>query len=279
MSSAWLGVGGSVLLLPLLPLLTPLDSLQIVQVSLAAIWTVSVLNCLAFWLQKLVLWKWVIRALPVGLFFAFFSGVLVSYLSEFSIRFFLWLFLIMIFFLPLLLKHSVSVYIFIFNTWGLALKKVLEKKETLSLKPGVVKHDEPELLSRIKLKAFYFFSALMGACSGLTGLGGGIILSPFLHESELVSPKYIPAITSWIMFFISSAGILGQISQTDFFYSSEILFVYISLCLPSFLGLFCGYFFNLKQENKQLRKKILRFLVFIMFMKMSFELLSLLGLF
>ena len=239
MSSAWLGVGGSVLLLPLLPLLTPLNSLEIVQVSLAAIWTISLLNCVAFWLQKLVLWKWVLRALPVGLFFAFFAGVLVSYLSEFSIRFLLWLFLILIFFLPLLLNSSV---------------------------------EKPKLLARVKHKAFYFFSALMGTCSGLTGLGGGIILSPFLHESELVSPKHIPAITSWIMFFISCAGLLGQISQTEVLYSPEIVFVYISLCLPSFAGLFCGYFFNLKQENKQLRKKILRALIFIMLIKMSLEL-------
>ena len=259
MSSAWLGVGGSVLLLPLLPLLTPLNSLEIVQVSLAAIWTISLLNCVAFWLQKLVLWKWVLRALPVGLFFAFFAGVLVSYLNDFSIRFLLWLFLILIFFLPLLLNPKVSVSIF--KLW-----------DRLSLKKPAKNPAKLELLARIKHKAFYFFSALMGTCSGLTGLGGGIILSPFLHESELVSPKHIPAITSWIMFFISCAGLLGQISQTEVLYSPEIVFVYISLCLPSFAGLFCGYFFNLKQENKQLRKKILRALIFIMLIKMSLEL-------
>ena len=114
----------------------------------------------------------------------------------------------------------------------------------------------------------------MGICSGLTGLGGGMILSPFLHESESIPAKNIPALVSCIMLFVSSFSLLGQFSQNSLFFisSSDSIFFYFLLLIPSFIGLFIGYFVNIKQKDINLRKLFLRVAVAIVFLKMTAEL-------
>ena len=114
----------------------------------------------------------------------------------------------------------------------------------------------------------------MGICSGLTGLGGGMILSLFLHESELIPPKNIPALVSCIMFFVSGFSLLGQFSQTEIFFESfseNLFFYYFLLLIPSFVGLFIGYFVNVKQKNIKLRRFLLRVAVAGVFLKMTIE--------
>ena len=233
-SSAWLGAGGSVFIVPLLPFLSGLSAVHSLQVSLLLIVTISFINSIAFILQKLVLWGWFVKASFLSLSFAFLSGGIVSYLSSFQIRFILWLFLLIILLLPWLLSY----------------------------------------IPLLKKKGFYLFSSLMGICSGLTGLGGGMILSPFLHESEMIPPKNIPALVSCIMFFVSGFSLLGQFSQTELFFASfskNLFFYYILLLIPSFVGLFIGYFVNVQQKDIKLRRLLLRLAVVAVFLKMTIE--------
>ena len=233
--SAWLGVGGSVFIIPFLPFLSGLSAFASLQVSLLLIVTISFVNSLSFALQKLVLWNRLIKAGLLALSFAFLSGIFVSHLNSLQIRFILWLFLAIIFSLPWLLTH----------------KPVLKNR-----------------------KGFYLFSSLMGVCSSLTGLGGGMILSPFLHESEHIPAKNIPALVSCIMLFVSSFSLLGQFSQTGLVFaeSSDGLFIYLLLLLPAFAGLLIGYVANVKQKNIKLRRLLLRIAVTVIFLKMTIEL-------
>lgn len=234
-SSAWLGVGGSVLIVPLLPVLSPLSALASAQVSLCTICSISFINVIAFFFERLILWSWVFRGLIGALSFAFLSGAFLNFLTSFQIRFILWFFLLLI----LLLQ------------WGLRRSAFL------------------------KMKGFYFFSSLMGVCSGFTGLGGGMILSPFLHESQIIPAKSIPAVSACIMSCVGLFALFGQISQKglSFIESPDIFWsIYLSLFLPSVLGLFFGHIVNLKQKNILWRRWILRIAVLLMFLKMTFEL-------
>ena len=228
-------MGGSLFIVPFLPFLSGLSAFTSLQVSLLLIVTISFINSASFALQKLILWDRLIKASLLALSFAFLSGALVSHLSSLQIRFILWLFLAVILSLPWLLTH----------------KPVLKKR-----------------------KGFYLFSSLMGVCSGLTGLGGGMILSPFLHESESLPVRNIPALVSCIMLFVSVFSLLGQLSQTDLFFmgSSDGLFIYFLLLFPAFAGLLMGYFINVKQKNIKLRKFLLRIAVAVIFLKMTIEL-------
>ena len=129
-------------------------------------------------------------------------------------------------------------------------------------------------VSFLKRKGFYLFSSFMGICSGLTGLGGGMILSPYLHESNIIPLKNIPALVSCIMFFVSGFSLLGQFSQIGFsvINSSTALFTYFLLLAPSFIGLLIGYFVNVKQTDIKVRRLLLRTAVAFIFFKMTLEL-------
>ena len=229
-------MGGSIFIVPLLPFLSGLDPLSALQVSLLLIFVVSFLNSLAFIFQKLVLWTWFVRGAVSALCFAFISGFFVTYLSPLQIRFVLWVFLAIILSLP----------------WLLQRVPVLHRK------------------------GIYIFSSLMGICSGFTGLGGGMILSPFLYESYRMPVQNIPAVVSSIMFIVSSFSLMGQISRIGFFggQTPHWWFCFFVLLLPSFIGLGLGYFVNIRQRNIKWRRFILRIVVAVMFFKLTLEMLS-----
>ena len=55
-----------------------------------------------------------------------------------------------------------------------------------------------------------FGGALMGLCSGLTGLGGGVIISPLLHESLALPLKKISPSIALVTLFMSVFALSGQ---------------------------------------------------------------------
>ena len=236
MCSAWLGVGGSLFIVPLLPFLSPLDSLETLQVSLCLIFIISLVNLLSFTFQKLILWSWFIRCVFIALASSFASGFFVTFFHVLQIRFILWLFLALILMLPFLLKRKGSF---------------------------------------LKEKGIYIFGSLMGICSGFTGLGGGMILSPFLHESKIVPTKNISALVASVMFFVSTFALLGQLSQINFLVnSSSLWFTFFLLLVPSLFGLIFGYYVNIKQKKQIWRRLLLRALVLLMFLHLSLELMG-----
>ena len=232
--AAYLGVGGSVFIVPLLPFLTGLDPLNSLRLSLSLIFVISFVNSLAFIGQKLVLWPWFIKGVLGALSAAFLSGFFVTYLSAFQIRLILWLFLALILGLPFILRKYPS----------------------------------------LKNKGIYIFSVLMGGCSGFTGLGGGMILSPYFHESRQIPLKNIPAVVSCIMFCVSVFSLLGQTLKTDdlpFSHFSLWRIYFFLLLIPSLTGLIFGYVANIRHKSLKWRRLILRTAVGVMFVTLSFE--------
>ena len=165
------------------------------------------------------------------------------------------------------------------------------------------------------------FGSLMGLCSGLTGLGGGMIVSPYLHEVSAAAPpeqkaapeafKAIPArnisaVVCASMFFVSLFAGAGHISAERVFgapadvtgkreapqkggqslapakkaasggnfllgSSPRWRFCLFLLLGASAAGLLIGYAANARCQSARRRRLILRSVIALMFLKVSFE--------
>ena len=123
-------------------------------------------------------------------------------------------------------------------------------------------------------KSFPYVSGfIMGSCSGLTGLGGGLILSPIFHESGRL-PIYQVAPTICVITLITSFfALVGQFVGTQFLllnsaYWWECFFI---LMASSLLGLILGHLLN-KDKRESFRKKFVRVFVILSFCFVSGEL-------
>ncbi len=69
---------------------------------------------------------------------------------------------------------------------------------------------EPEPLSPVGL---VLTGGSLGALAGLSGIGGGIFLSPVLHFLRAASPREIAAMAALFIAVNSTAGLLGQLTK------------------------------------------------------------------
>ena len=182
-------------------------------------------------------WDWVRPLLFTGALFAFLGGGVTGYLSDFQIRFLLWIFLSFIVTVPF-------------------------------IKPWILKKRK-NFIRELKI----FSGAVMGLCSGLSGLGGSAILSPLLHESEaLPFQKIAPSVSvvTWILVVLAVSGQQWQgvsIWNQDLFRQTfPVLLVF------AFTGLTSGHFLH-KSNDKRRRLLMIRILTAALFLKVSLELL------
>ena len=237
LSAVYLGVGGSLIIVPLLPMITGLSALETLQLSLALIFVISFINASIFLMKGLVIWSWVFPLMIAGTVLSFSSSFLVPYLSNQEIRFILLIFLSAMLFIPFLLKR----------------------------------------IEFIKTpKGSYIFGSLMGLCVGLTGLGGGFIISPYLHETRRIPPKNVSPIACVAMFLTCFLAVVSQSLATDFPYGNNSFWwqCYFIMLASSIVGVFVGYFLNEKDKNLHRRRWILRGVVVIMFCKVFAELIT-----
>ncbi len=75
--------------------------------------------------------------------------------------------------------------------------------------------------------------AVLGGLAGLTGIGGGIFISPFLFLLGWANAKEAAAAASFFIFVNSLAGLLGQLSKGAFAWEVGLLF---PLALVVFVG-------------------------------------------
>ena len=75
--------------------------------------------------------------------------------------------------------------------------------------------------------------AILGLVAGITGIGGGIFLSPILYILRAAQPKQIASTASLFILVNSVSGLIGQLQKHDF--KSE-LFEYWYLPLIVFIG-------------------------------------------
>lgn len=78
-----------------------------------------------------------------------------------------------------------------------------------------------------------FSGASLGALSGLTGIGGGIYLSPLLMLGRWATPKQAAAAASVYICINSIAGLLGQLTKPE---SRSAIELVVPLGLAVFIG-------------------------------------------
>ena len=168
------GLGGGVVMVPMLPLLVGADQRQAVATSLFVVF----LNGLQISFFSIRKKKLDIRfALPIaviGIMTAYFSSLLIYRFSDFSLRLFLCF--IMAFIIYILIKP-----------------------------PHFTFHRGKNIFR-------YAVGAIAGFVSGLSGLGGGIVVGPLLLAGKAISHQKLPSTISFVSMCFSGVATLTHLA-------------------------------------------------------------------
>lgn len=129
---------------------------------------------------------------------------------------------------------------------------------------GVFGKDADELKPITTWKGLSF-GAIIGFFSGLTGIGGGIILSPLILMLKWGRMKEAAAVSALFIWVNSAAGMTGQLSSGVKINAQAFILVALAL-IGGFLG---GYLGSKKFDNVGL-KYILSFVLLIACFKLFF---------
>ena len=232
LSVTYLGMGGSVYIVPLLPFLADLSPYETIQLSFLFLCVMALINSIVFISRKMVVWSLFKKVASVGAGVSFSASLLISQIPPFQVRFILWIFLAAILTFPFIIRRS----------------------------PWILK------------KLPFISGALMGLCSGFTGLGGGIILSPLFHESRQVPVSKIPGTVCLITLPISFFSLLAQFIGSDFPSSTSPHWwlAFAVLLSSSLLGVAIGH--NVKYKPSRAPRYFVRGFIALLFLKVTGEL-------
>ncbi|MFM9985104.1 MAG: sulfite exporter TauE/SafE family protein [Flavobacteriales bacterium] len=79
-------------------------------------------------------------------------------------------------------------------------------------------------------------SAIIGAIAGLTGIGGGVYLSPLLHISGWGSPKHIAAVSSLYILVNSISSIITRFFNGETIFQMSQIWLLLAALAGGFLG-------------------------------------------
>jgi len=107
--------------------------------------------------------------------------------------------------------------------------------------------------------------AVIGFLSGLIGIGGGILLSPFLLLLKWADQKQTAAISALFIFVNSLSGLAGQLTKGISFTSDMYAFVVIAL-----IGGLCGAYFGALKFKQGILKNVLATVLLLAVYKLLF---------
>lgn len=106
---------------------------------------------------------------------------------------------------------------------------------------------------------------LIGALSGLIGIGGGILLSPVLLLLKWTDQKQTAAISALFIFVNSLSGLAGQFTKGIQFTSDMATYVLIA-----FTGGLCGAYFGALKFRQTILKNVLATVLLLAVYKLLF---------
>ena len=253
--SSYLGFGGGIVIVSLLPVLTSLTPAESARAALLLVLCLSLSNTVIFARKRLIDWSWALSLTAAGSLAAFFSGRAAPGLSDFSLRFILWLFLL---------------FVTVFSSAKIFLKGAFPFRP--AAKP---RRDEGKrrgfLRKTLQQSAG---GALMGLSSGLSGFSGGVILSPLLHETRALPLKNISPSLAVAGAALAVFALFGHQTAGGPF-SASLQAAFPVLLIFSFSGLAAGHFFHRKKDRFR-RLVILRLVTGALFLTVSGELIHIL---
>lgn len=205
-SAALLGLGGNILIVPLLPLITELSLQSIIATGILTVFFVTFFNVINFYRQGLLEFKIItLLFIPTSLS-SFISSRLSSYVPEHMIK-----------------------ALFLFAMTGMVVKLFLPKKASL-------KKDNPKYL----LTAAGLFS---GSLAGITGVGTGILLAPLLLSLKITDDKKISPTINFLIMVSCFFSSLNYLSFSNFSYPQSglvrldyVLLIAVPAILSSIIG-------------------------------------------
>lgn len=179
--SAFLGLGGGIIIVPLLPELAQLSATEAVATSLFTIFLVVSNNCRSFHKKGWVVWSVALLIGPFTAVGAFMSGRLALWIPDIYLRGFLALLLSFV-----LIK---SVY----RLW-------------LASKPSQQDLKAEFPFSKTKSGVTGVFAGLL---SGISGIGAGLVVSPLLLNMKIVKNEEVSPTANGVMIFTTFFGALA----------------------------------------------------------------------
>ena len=188
--SAFLGLGGGVVIVPLLPEILSLSSHEAVATSLFTIFLVVSNNCISFHRKQLIAWQVAVIVGPLTAIGAYASGTYARYLPGDVLRWILTAVVLVVFFRAVLrlLKRNIQ----------------------------DVSHDRLTLgdLDLFKKVAVVGMGVFAGLLSGVSGIGAGLVISPLLIQMQLVRNERVSPTANAVMLFTTFFGALALASPT-----------------------------------------------------------------
>lgn len=178
LASVFLGLGGGVVLVPLLPTFFDLSAHSAIATSVCTIFLVVVTNTWRFQKNFWVRWTVVRLMGPIAAVSAFMAALVSVWISELVLRVLL---------LAILILVTVRTMLF-------SLGRPHYELAPMHLKRHL---------------ALLFSGSLAGVTSGLVGVGAGVILSPMMILLRVVKPEELTPTANANMMFTTGAASLG----------------------------------------------------------------------
>lgn len=180
--SAVLGLGGGVVMVPLLPLLVGLEQRETMVISLATVTLIATLNTVVFNNKGLIRWRLALVMGGVSAITAYISALLSFLIPDFA--------------LEIILAVLLAVF---------ALKTALDKQ----LKKFTAEH---QYKKETATKGYVFWGSIAGCVSGFTGLGSGILVAPILLGFPWIKNKRMAPTTNAVMMITTPAALIALLS-------------------------------------------------------------------
>lgn len=220
--SALFGIGGGVLMVPVLHTLFPDLPFQMISAtSLTIVMGTALINLSYFWRQKLEISYKAVAVWSVGMLI----GVQIGFESSFY------------------LPKSIMVGVFIGTLVLLSIR-------TLFFYNIAKKTDERP---RYELPKGAFLCSLGGLIAGMTGIGGGSVMAPLIAQLRSVKPAQIAVYSNYLMVIGGLGSLFGYLTRTPETIvpnSWQIGYVNFSVVALVVFSSFLTSFFSMKVKGK-----------------------------
>ena len=186
LSSVFLGLGGGILLVPLLPDLFGITLKQAVATSITTIFFVVIVNTYKFHQARLVEWRIVVLMGPASLVTSFLAARLSTTVD------------------PKWILITLAVILALVAVRGIVMSM------------SKIKYEVVTDLSTGQKAISVGGGALAGAASGFAGIGSGAILSPLMIILKIIEPAKLSPTANANMLFATGAGTLGFLTAGEF---------------------------------------------------------------